>query len=83
MGAVREGQWKLLMNPDRSRIELYNIPADPGETLNVAAQNPDIVERLAKKLSVWESLLPEGPVAPEAGKASYPWPVPSTQIPKP
>lgn len=74
IGAVREGKWKLLMNPDRSRIELYDIPSDPVETLNVAAQHPDVVERLAKKLSDWESSLPKGPVDPQAGKASYPWP---------
>jgi arylsulfatase A-like enzyme len=43
MLAVRDGQWKLLLNPDRSRVELYNIPTDPSERNNVAAQHPDVV----------------------------------------
>ena len=29
MLAIRQGKWKLLMNPDRSRVELYDIPSDP------------------------------------------------------
>jgi N-acetylgalactosamine-6-sulfatase len=74
MGAVRDGKWKLLMNPDHSRVELYDIPADPSEMFNVAAQHPDEVERLAKKLTQWQALLPQGPVDPQAGQAAYPWP---------
>jgi hypothetical protein len=37
MLAIRDGQWKLLMNPDRTRVELYDAERDPGEALNVAA----------------------------------------------
>ncbi|RXH56939.1 sulfatase-like hydrolase/transferase [Granulicella sibirica] len=32
-------------------LELYDIAADPGETKNVAAQYPEIVERLRRKLA--------------------------------
>jgi N-acetylgalactosamine-6-sulfatase len=74
MGAIRDGKWKLLMNPDRGRVELYDIPADPGETLNVAAQHPGEVERLAKRLAEWQGLLPKSPVDADAGTATYPWP---------
>jgi N-acetylgalactosamine-6-sulfatase len=74
LAAVREGRWKLLMNPDRSRVELFDIPADPSETLNVAAQHPDEVERLAKLLAAWRATLPEGPIGPTAGQANYAWP---------
>jgi arylsulfatase A-like enzyme len=47
--AIREGPWKLLMNPDGSRIELYDIPRDPSELNDKAAENPRIVEELSKK----------------------------------
>ena len=72
--AIREGDWKLLMNPDRSRVELYDIPRDPMELQNLAAQHPDVVERLATRALEWSATLPAGPVASEAGSNAYPWP---------
>jgi arylsulfatase A-like enzyme len=72
--AIREGDWKLLMNPDRSRVELYGILRDPTQLDNVADQHKDIVERLAAKVLAWQKTLPEGPVETVAGKSDYPWP---------
>lgn len=57
--AVRQGPWKLLHNPndgaDKVKLSaadkqwfLANIDDDPGEKTNLAAQHPDIVERLKK-----------------------------------
>jgi len=74
MLAIREGKWKLLMNPDRSRIELYDIPKDPTELDNLAAQNPEIVNRMARKVLEWQKTLPKGPVDQAAGSNAYPWP---------
>ena len=74
MLAIRDGRWKLLMNPDRSRVELFDIPADPTELNNVAGQHPDIVERLATQVLAWQKTLPDGPVDPGAGSNAYPWP---------
>jgi len=74
MLAIREGNWKLLLNPDRSRVELYDIPADPSELNNLAGSEPQIVERLTKRALAWRKTLPAGPVDPAAGAASYPWP---------
>jgi arylsulfatase A-like enzyme len=74
MLSIRDGQWKLLLNPDRSRVELYDIPRDPTELSNQAANHPEIVERLASQLLAWQHELPAGPVDPAAGKADYPWP---------
>ncbi len=74
MLAVRDGRWKLLMNPDRSRIELYDIPADPREMNNLAAQRPEVVRELSAKLLAWQSTLPAGMVEDLAGRNDYPWP---------
>jgi N-acetylgalactosamine-6-sulfatase len=72
--AVRDGQWKLLLNPDRSRVELYDIPADPAEQYNQAAQQPAVVERLSALALAWQQTLPPGKVEPAAGRNDYTWP---------
>lgn len=46
MLSIRDGKWKLLLNPDGSRTELYDIPADPMEQNNLAAANPAVTARL-------------------------------------
>jgi N-acetylgalactosamine-6-sulfatase len=74
MLAIRDGKWKLLMNPDRSRIELYDIPRDPTELDNVADQHPDIVRKLSERLLKWQKTLLAGPIDKEAGSNAYPWP---------
>ena len=74
MLAIRDGRWKLLMNPDRSRVELYDLTADPTELDNLADRHPDLVDRMGARLLSWKSTLPPGPVDPGAGSNSYPWP---------
>jgi N-acetylgalactosamine-6-sulfatase len=71
---IREGNWKLLMNPDRSRVELFDIPHDPSELNNLADRRPEVVKPLAEKLLAWQRSLPPGPVTPRAGSNAYPWP---------
>lgn len=44
--AIRQGPWKLVFLTSGQR-ELYNLQDDIGETKDVAAANPQIVERLA------------------------------------
>ncbi len=72
--AMRQGDFKLLMNPDRSRVELYNIVRDPGETDNLADQHPQLVEQMARELLAWYATLPQAPVAPGAGQVLWRWP---------
>ncbi len=58
---IREAQWKLI-HPTRKNggePELYDIPADPGETRNVAAQHPDVVKRLSGRVEAWVATLPK------------------------
>ena len=72
--AIIEGKWKLLMNPDHSRLELYNNSEDPGEMYNLADDHGNVTRHLSSKLMQWYETLPESPVDPLAGKDSYPWP---------
>jgi len=78
MLAIRDGDWKLLLNPSGDRVELYDIPADPMELTNCAAQEPAVVDRLRAQVLAWQAELPEGPVSDEAGSNRYPWPMPRT-----
>jgi uncharacterized sulfatase len=59
--AVRDGDWKLLMQEDSSRLQLYHLGRDPGETTNVAAENPEVADMLKQALLRWNGTLP-GPV---------------------
>ncbi len=56
--AVRDGQWKLLCEYDGSRPQLYNLETDRGETTNLAADHPQIVERLATAAVDWHRSMP-------------------------
>jgi arylsulfatase A len=49
--AVRSGQWKLHLRKDETEVEeLYDLAADIGETNNVYAQNPQVVQELMEKV---------------------------------
>jgi len=61
-----EGKWKLLLTYDgevnryqstHPRTEkgpqLFDLLADPSEETNVAAEHPDVVARLAKRIADW------------------------------
>lgn len=52
--AVRTAKWRFVDNQ-----HLYNIERDPSETRDVAADHPDVVDRLRKAYSQWwDSTLP-------------------------
>jgi N-acetylgalactosamine-6-sulfatase len=72
--SIRDGSWKLLMNPDHSRVELYDITADHLELNNLASQEPEVVNRLSRIAVDWQTTLPEGPAHPAAGKVQHGWP---------
>ena len=55
--AVREGRWKLRA-ADGSPPELYDLDRDPGERLDVAASNPDVVSRLRASLERFRAQVP-------------------------
>jgi arylsulfatase A-like enzyme len=50
-GAVRKGDWKLVWRTTLpASVELFNIPADPGESKNVAADHADIAAALQARV---------------------------------
>ena len=47
--AVRDKRWKLHFRKGKEQIqELYDLVADPGETRNLYASNPDVVKALSE-----------------------------------
>ena len=45
--AVCFGDWKAVKNGPQAALELYDLTADPGEKVNLAAQKPDLVAKAA------------------------------------
>ncbi|MFN7647478.1 MAG: sulfatase [Acidobacteriota bacterium] len=72
--SLRDGDWKLLMNPNGSRTELYRIPDDPMEQNNLAGSEAARVTAMAEKLMAWQRKLPPGPMDANAGQNYWNWP---------
>ncbi|MFM8478697.1 MAG: N-acetylgalactosamine-6-sulfatase, partial [Planctomycetaceae bacterium] len=56
--AVIDGPWKLIMHQDDGdpvRRELFNLTADPGESLSVLETQPAIAANLEQVLRHWQS----------------------------
>lgn len=51
--AIRRGDWKLLVNSDKTRLELYNVKKDPNETTNLSAKYPKLSSELSDKVINW------------------------------
>jgi arylsulfatase A len=48
--AMRQGDWKILANVELTKFELYNLKADPRETTDLLAKEPQRFETLKKTL---------------------------------
>lgn len=59
--SLREGKWKLIHNRGEAgaQPELYDLSQDPGESKNLAAQQPEVVAGLLVKMKDWEKQLKE------------------------
>jgi arylsulfatase A-like enzyme len=58
---ARTPRFKLVdrRRPDgTTRRELYDLESDPGETVDVAREHPDVVRQLARELDVWSADVP-------------------------
>jgi arylsulfatase A-like enzyme len=71
--AMRDGDWKLMMNPDGSRVELYNLKENWCEVDNLASENKRIVKQMSKQLLEWHKSLPNVETISETPqKLNYP-----------
>ena len=59
--AVRDGQWKLLVNSDGTKAELYDLLLDPNETRNVISEQRDLAEGFKRTALNWRKSLPALP----------------------
>lgn len=84
--AVRKGDWKLVRydsavdrpgaRSNAAKVEvtpfrLYNLPRDPGESRDLAAENPEKVQELLAAFESWDAQLVDplwGPVGPAGAK---------------
>ncbi|MBM3735006.1 MAG: sulfatase [Acidobacteria bacterium] len=55
VSAVRERDWKLLEYHEDSRVELFNLANDPGESRDLAASEPRQATRLRELLHRWRA----------------------------
>lgn len=59
VAAIQNNRFKLLAigirqhNWERAKIELYDLLADPGESINLASKQPAVVKTLKKQLKDW------------------------------
>tara|TARA_Y100001972_G_scaffold126713_2_gene181276 strand:+ start:917 stop:2359 length:1443 start_codon:yes stop_codon:yes gene_type:complete len=56
--AIREGNWKLLINVDGSDAELFELTTDPGEENNLAEIEKEKTKELANKVIAWRKSMP-------------------------
>ena len=56
--ALRSGSWKVLINDDGSKLELYDFRKSDKEQENVAAQHPKEAKQLSERLLKWRKDLP-------------------------
>lgn len=53
--AVRDGKWKLWKSLDQSKTRLFDLQADPGETRDLSASQPQLTARLEQELAKWRA----------------------------
>jgi len=57
--AIRQGEWKLLLNDYQQDTILYHIAADPYEQRDVHRQHPEVVEQLRAAHAAWAGQMAE------------------------
>ena len=58
MGALRKGDWKLLVNPTEPLKQLFNLKEDIGETRDMAKEKPEVLASLVTAYTDWTDTLP-------------------------
>jgi len=58
LGAVRQGDWKLVIGAWQSKLQLFNLADDIGEQRDLAKEKPDLVAKLHQAWLDWSATLP-------------------------
>lgn len=56
--AMRDGDFKLLVNKDGTGAQLYNVVTDPNETSNIASNHSARVNSMKQQVITWSQSLP-------------------------
>jgi arylsulfatase A-like enzyme len=56
--AIREGDWKLLINTDSTGVMLFNLKNDPGETNNLVKKKSKKAQSMAAEVLAWRRSMP-------------------------
>jgi len=57
--ALRDGNWKFLMQFDGSRPQLYDLSKDVSEANNLADRQTELTEKYKKMLLDWNKMFPK------------------------
>ncbi len=55
MFEVRDERFKLVARPSQQSFELFDLETDPGERVDVAAENPAELEALRSAFRAWRA----------------------------
>ena len=69
--AIRTPRHKLIQNPNKDRIQLFDLRHDPGESRNIRRRHEDLAASLLAELEEWKRTVPE-PINLEATQANLP-----------
>jgi arylsulfatase A-like enzyme len=50
---LRQDRWKCIVEPEAGRVRLFDLEADPGETIDVAGREPERATRCRQHLEAW------------------------------
>jgi N-acetylgalactosamine-6-sulfatase len=59
--AMREGDWKLYVDNEGKRTDLYNVVKDRAETQEMGREHPERIARMIQALNAWKETLPKTP----------------------
>ena len=68
--AIRDGDWKLLINADSTGARLYNLRNDPGESKNLVEIEEGRASSMAAKVLSWRRSMPVALNVPDQGENS-------------
>jgi arylsulfatase A-like enzyme len=52
---LRQDRWKCIVEPEAGRVRLFDLAEDPGETVDVAAAQPERAQRCRASMLAWSA----------------------------